>query len=307
MLDSPSRPVSIDVSGGRYLRLDDLVERENRGFPLDREDVARALLVDVRRWAGLAQPIDRDSAVQVVAWRLLRSWESGQRSLQEVKAVASRALANEAKDQYRQRRRDPSSSLDAPLADGRVPGDVHAKIEPTVEETVEMRERLSGVAAEVEALESYLASARPVVAAIEQLASKGYGRQQIVELLAEQGFVVTHENVRQIVSRLQRRFPDLRFRWENKETAPTATDTPRRRLPATGERAYRACEATADKIVQAVAWARRRLDAGERPDWSIVATDATVILGRGISSLEARMTWQRFLAQLPPEVRRAAP
>lgn len=193
-----------------------LVDRDRRGLPLGREEVAAAISTRVRLWSSIAQPEHRDDIVQKVLWALVRRWETGASSLEQVtaKPYVQRCLRNAAADEVRRRSRQRTVSLDAPAgAGGATLGELWPSLAPGVDEIVAMRSEIARSHAEESRLRDYL-STRPRLRIVERHARAGLPSAEIVDLLAAEGHHLTDAQIRQWITRLRRRFPLLAHRWD---------------------------------------------------------------------------------------------
>lgn len=173
---------------------------------------------------------------------------------------------------------------------------------------VDARELLRSALSSYSKLEEFLATAPERVRLISTYAMEGRKRREIAELVsAATGERITPDNVRAIIHRqLVGGFPLLRFLWDNNQ--PTGGDiaAQRRRASARAaiEEAFLAHLARASPLVREIATVRHALGP-LRSDWVAVATSVQQARGRVITSTEAKLAWERFVASLPPHARGA--
>jgi hypothetical protein len=268
------------------------------------EDVARAIRVAVARHAGLAPAAEREDVVQEVALELWQSWAAGRRELADIDRMMFVAVLNRSRSRFRAQTRRAVSSFSETLADDTLLGDRLADPKASVEELIEQREQLAELRRKAREVDAYLAGERPLVREIEQLARHGTPRHEIARIITANGLAVTPDAVRQIVSRLQRRFPEFRERWANRAADGAASRRPLRGVaPASREAAMQAASA-AGPLIHALAIERARK--GTR-DWSLLAAAASEALNAHVTSAVARRSWAAFVAELEPSLRVALP
>lgn len=287
-------------------QLKTLAEREAQGRPIDLDEVVRLLYAAGRAAAGGLPPAVAEETVQEVVQRMEARWRAGRYSLEDVTSMLSTAILNQGRTLIERERRQAGVSFDA-VVDGRpsladqVPGTIGLP-----EEQLMASEKLGELRDDFAALKAYLDKATPIVRFVEKRAAEGAERRQIAMEASQAGLETSEAAVRQIVRRLNERFPSLRGRWANR--APSGTGgregRARRRSSREAKAALQQAAAEASSAVELIHEMRTKR---ERVAWDEIAATLQLRLGEHWDPRRARNAWAAFVNDLPKELRHVAP